>query len=110
MLAEAPELSIELIISRLRQRSIGEIIDRAFHLYRSHFLTFLAIPVVAYVPVHIASQAIDGAIAVARPDVQGRGVFGSTLLSRQRRDGPTHSNKPRKANIRHKAGKVGRGQ
>jgi hypothetical protein len=81
MLAEAPELSTELIISRLRQRSIGEIIDQAFRLYRRNFLTFLAIAVVAYVPVQIAYQAIEGAIAVARLDAQGRGVSGSTLLS-----------------------------
>ncbi|HYO49808.1 MAG TPA: glycerophosphoryl diester phosphodiesterase membrane domain-containing protein [Chloroflexia bacterium] len=81
MLAKARELSTELIISRLRQRSIGEIIDQAFRLYRRHFLTFLAISVVAYVPVQIAFQAIDGAIAVARLDAQRTGVFGSTLLS-----------------------------
>jgi hypothetical protein len=81
MLAEAPELSTELIISRLRQRSIGEIIDQAFRLYRRHFLTFLAISVVAYVPVQIAYQAIEGAITAARLDVEGRGVSGSTFLS-----------------------------
>jgi hypothetical protein len=50
--ASAP--SIDPIISRLRPRSIGEILDQAFRLYRRHFLTFIAIIAVVHVPLQLA--------------------------------------------------------
>ena len=44
------------VIARLRPRSVGEILDQAFRLYRRHFLTFLAITAVVFVPVNLAVQ------------------------------------------------------
>ena len=49
--------SVDPIISRLRPRSVTEILDQAFRLYRKHFLTFLAIMAVTYVPVQLLVQA-----------------------------------------------------
>lgn len=51
--------SIDPIISRLRPRGLGEIIDQAFRLYRKHFLTFLAISAVVFVPMQIISQGAN---------------------------------------------------
>jgi hypothetical protein len=48
--------SIDPIISRLRPRSIGEILDQAFRLYRRHFLTFIAVIAVVLVPLQLALQ------------------------------------------------------
>ncbi len=48
--------SIDPIISRLRPRSVGEILDQAFRLYRRHFLTFIAIIAVVHVPLQLALQ------------------------------------------------------
>lgn len=50
--------SADAVISRLRPRSIGEIIDQAFRVYRKHFLTFLAIIAVVHVPLQLLIQAI----------------------------------------------------
>lgn len=50
--------SVDSIISRLRPRDVGGIIDQAFRLYRKHFLTLLAIVAVVYVPVQLLIQAL----------------------------------------------------
>ncbi|HYP40670.1 MAG TPA: glycerophosphoryl diester phosphodiesterase membrane domain-containing protein [Chloroflexia bacterium] len=55
---QTPSASIDPIISRLRPRSIGEVIDHAFRLYRRHFLTFLAISAIIFVPVNLGIQAL----------------------------------------------------
>src|SRR5438046_10707460 len=51
-----PATSVDPIISRLRPRSVGEILDQAFRLYRRHFLTFIAIIAVVHVPLQLAMQ------------------------------------------------------
>src|SRR4028118_2219303 len=50
------------IISRLRPRSVPEIIDQAFRLYRRYFLTFLAITAVVFVPANMVVQLLNIAI------------------------------------------------
>jgi hypothetical protein len=47
------------IISHLRPRTVGEIIDGAFRLYRRNFRTFLLIVAVVYLPVMLLSYAVD---------------------------------------------------
>jgi hypothetical protein len=54
---QTPPASIDPIISRLRPRTIGEVIDHSFRLYRRHFLTFLAITAIIFVPVQLGIQA-----------------------------------------------------
>lgn len=51
--------AVDPIISRLRPRSVQEIIDQAFRLYRRHFLTFVAITAVVFVPVNMVVQLIS---------------------------------------------------
>lgn len=48
--------SVDPIISRLRPRTVAEILDQAFRLYRRHFLTFVAIIAVVYVPLQLVIQ------------------------------------------------------
>ena len=48
--------SLDPIISRLRPRSIGELLDQSFRLYRKHFLTFIAILAVVQVPMQLLTQ------------------------------------------------------
>lgn len=59
---QTPSVSTDPIISRLRPRSVQEIIDGAFRLYRAHFLTFLSITALIYVPVQAATQFLNVAI------------------------------------------------
>lgn len=56
---QPPPASIDPIISRLRPRTIGEVIDHSFRLYRRHFLTFLAITAIVFVPVQLSIQALS---------------------------------------------------
>jgi hypothetical protein len=51
-----PPPSTDAIISRLRPRSIGEILDQSFRLYRKHFLTFLAITAIVEIPITLGIQ------------------------------------------------------
>jgi hypothetical protein len=51
-----PPPSTDAIISRLRPRSIGEILDQSFRLYRKHFLTFLAIAAILEIPITLGIQ------------------------------------------------------
>ncbi|MDQ6694731.1 MAG: hypothetical protein M3014_09980 [Chloroflexota bacterium] len=53
---------VDPIISRLRPRAVGEIIDQAFRLYRKYFLTFVAITAVIYVPSNLLIQGINAAL------------------------------------------------
>src|SRR4051812_688011 len=55
--ASAPP--VDPIISRLRPRDMGGILDQSFRLYRANFLTFVAIVAVVFVPVEIISQALS---------------------------------------------------
>jgi hypothetical protein len=48
--------SVDSIITRLRPRDVGGIIDQSFRLYRRHFLTFLAIIAVIYAPIQLGIQ------------------------------------------------------
>ncbi|MEO8288221.1 MAG: glycerophosphoryl diester phosphodiesterase membrane domain-containing protein [Chloroflexota bacterium] len=47
------------IVSKLRPRTVGEIIDGAFRIYRRNFRTFLLIVAVVYLPVQILSYAVN---------------------------------------------------
>jgi hypothetical protein len=49
---------VDPIISRLRPRTVGEVLDQAFRLYRRHFLTFIGIIAVVVVPLQLAQQTI----------------------------------------------------
>lgn len=51
--------TMDPIISRLRPRSVQEIIDVAFRLYRKFFLTFLAITAIIFVPVNLGIQLLN---------------------------------------------------
>ena len=57
--AAANARAIDTIISRLRPRDVGGIIDQAFRLYRKHFWTFLAIIAVVHVPTQLLVQAAN---------------------------------------------------
>jgi hypothetical protein len=48
--------SVDPIIARLRPRTVAEILDQAFRLYRRHFLTFLAIIAVVHIPLQLIIQ------------------------------------------------------
>lgn len=50
-------VSVDPIISRLRPRTVAEVLDHAFRLYRKHFLTFIAIIAVVVVPIQLLIQA-----------------------------------------------------
>jgi hypothetical protein len=68
-----PPPSTDAIISRLRPRSIGEILDQSFRLYRKHFLTFLAIAAVIEIPITLGIQ-------LASSYLEGRtSTFGDTF-------------------------------
>jgi hypothetical protein len=47
---------IDPIISRLRPRTVTEVLDHAFRLYRKHFLAFVAIIAVVYAPLQLLIQ------------------------------------------------------
>jgi hypothetical protein len=47
------------IITRLRPRTVGEIIDGAFRLYRRNFRIFLLIVAVVCLPVRLLSYSVD---------------------------------------------------
>lgn len=73
-----PVGSVETIISRLRPRSMGEMLDGAFRLYRRHFLTFLLIVAVVYVPVLLLSYLADVWLGIYQPlDLSGS-ISGNT--------------------------------
>ncbi|HEV7236726.1 MAG TPA: glycerophosphoryl diester phosphodiesterase membrane domain-containing protein [Ktedonobacteraceae bacterium] len=57
--AATRQVSVDPIISRLRPRTVAEILDQAFRLYRKHFLTFVAIIAVVHVPLQLATQIIS---------------------------------------------------
>ena len=50
--------AVDPLISRLRPRSVPEILDQAFRMYRRHFLTFLAIIAVVHVPLQLLIQGL----------------------------------------------------
>lgn len=51
-------VSVDPIISRLRPRTVAEVLDQAFRLYRKHFLTLIAIIAVVHVPLQLLTQGI----------------------------------------------------
>ncbi len=57
--AATRQVSVDPIISRLRPRTVGEILDQAFRLYRRNFLTFVAIIAVVVVPLQLAQQIVS---------------------------------------------------
>ncbi|MDQ3704134.1 MAG: DUF975 family protein [Chloroflexota bacterium] len=67
------------IISRLRPRSVPEIIDQAFRLYRRYFLTFLAITAVVFVPANLAVQLLNVALQGNNVALQRSTLPGSSL-------------------------------
>src|SRR5215218_4750133 len=54
-----PPAPLDPIISRLRPRTVVEVLDHAFRLYRRHFLTFLAIIAVVHVPLQLLMQGAN---------------------------------------------------
>src|SRR3954468_12031293 len=73
------------ILSRFRPRTVAEVIDGAFRLYRRNFRTFFAIIAVVYLPVRLLSFAIDVALGrYTAPDFSSTitgGLAASTVLS-----------------------------
>ena len=67
------------IISRLRPRSVQEIIDQAFRLYRRYFFTFLAITAVVFVPVNMGVQLLNVAFQGSNVALQRSTLPGSSL-------------------------------
>ena len=57
--AEAPREPVDPIIARLRPRDVAGILDQSFRLYRKHFLTFLSITAVVFVPVQLIVQVLS---------------------------------------------------
>ena len=51
------------LMTRLRARGVGEIIDQAFRIYRSHFLLCLAVVSVINVPVLLLINGVNAAIS-----------------------------------------------
>ena len=47
---------VDPIIARLRPRTVAEVLDQAFRLYRKYFLTFVAIIAVVHVPLQLVQQ------------------------------------------------------
>ncbi|MBF6612405.1 MAG: glycerophosphoryl diester phosphodiesterase membrane domain-containing protein [Chloroflexi bacterium] len=75
-----PTATTDPIISRLRPRSVGEILDQAFRLYRKHFLTFLAIIAVIYVPLQLAVQVATLAL-IGSSNLSATSALGSSGYS-----------------------------
>ena len=46
---------------RLRPMGVGDLLDTAFRLYRRHFLLFVGIVSVIYVPLTLVRTALEGA-------------------------------------------------
>lgn len=69
------------IISRLRPRSVQEILDHAFRLYRKYFFTFLAITAVVFVPVNLAIQLLGVALQGDTTALQRSTISGSSSTS-----------------------------
>jgi hypothetical protein len=53
------DLPLDTLITRLRPRTVGELIDGAFRLYRRHFRTFLVIVAVVYLPLQLLDYLAD---------------------------------------------------
>lgn len=70
MIAPLNQVSVDPIISRLRPRTVLEILDQGFRLYRKHFLTFLAITAVVYVPVNLVVQLLSIYVTGTSNDLQ----------------------------------------
>jgi dolichol kinase len=51
--------SVDPIISRLRPRTVGELLDNSFRLYRKYFWTFIAILAVVLVPMQLLTQFVS---------------------------------------------------
>jgi hypothetical protein len=69
------------IISRLRPRSVTEILDQAFRLYRKHFLTFLAITAIVFVPVNMGVQLLNVAVQGSNVALQRSALDASPIES-----------------------------
>jgi hypothetical protein len=73
--------AIDPIISRLRPRSVQEILDQAFRLYRRYFLTFLAITAVVFVPVNMVVQLLNVALQGNNATLQRSTLSNSSFSS-----------------------------
>ncbi|MEO6458284.1 MAG: hypothetical protein ABIO92_08440 [Chloroflexia bacterium] len=75
-----PPPATDPIISRLRPRTVMEVLDHAFRLYRRHFLTFLAIIAVVHVPLQLLIQGANIWLLAGYTDIladSGSGSLGS---------------------------------
>jgi hypothetical protein len=75
------QTAVDPIISRLRPRSVQEILDHAFRLYRRYFFTFLAITAVVFVPVNMLVQLLNVAVQGNNAQLQRSTFSNSTFNS-----------------------------
>jgi len=61
----------------LRPLRLGELLDQAIRLYRRHFLTFIGIIAVAYIPLTILQVVVSGLLATSIATVNPREIFTS---------------------------------
>lgn len=57
--ASQPALPIPDLLAQFRVRTVGEIIDAAFRIYRRNFLTFFLLVLLIAIPIQLISYAID---------------------------------------------------
>ncbi len=69
---------------QLAPMTTGEILDRSFRLYRSHFIRFIAIVAIVYVPIALLSTVLQHVVLTASrggEDMVGLRVVGSLVLA-----------------------------
>ena len=79
--AAYPPAPLDPIISRLRPRTVAEVIDQAFRLYRRHFLTFLAIIAVVHVPLQLLIQGANIWLLTGVTDITDESISGDLSSS-----------------------------
>jgi hypothetical protein len=79
--AAYPPAPLDPIISRLRPRTVAEVIDQAFRLYRRHFLTFLAIIAVVHVPLQLLIQGANIWLLTGVTDITNESISGDLSSS-----------------------------
>ena len=73
---------VDPIISRLRPRTVAEVLDQAFRLYRKHFLTFVAIIAVVHVPLQLMIQSATAFLLGDLAGIQDEIISGGTSRGR----------------------------
>jgi len=65
------------VLPTLRPLRLGELLDQAIRLYRRHFLTFIGIIAVVYIPLTILQIIASGVLATSLTTVNPREIFTS---------------------------------